>query len=284
MGVNQVLGSDQIRYCVHEKIRLDAAERVVDTYDGSAVDRFNGMVTDYNGRCGYFQYRSGALELIQREAESIRNQLEVQGRDRFSVRQRIIDPIAPPSEKPDPVAVVVDPADARNLSLCLSGDYPTLCKHQLLTSEQAQRVEQVELAKHYQMCASGNYPSLCKYNRLTADQAKVVEQSELRENYKVCISGDYPSLCKHGKLTIEQARLVEQAELDKNYRTCVSGDYPSLCAHQKLTADQAARVQQAERDKNYRNCASGQYPSLCNHNWLTEAQANEVAAAELRAY
>jgi hypothetical protein len=93
IGTDQVLYGPQIRYCVHEKIRLDAAESAVDSYDGNAVDRFNGMVSDYNGRCGSFRYRAGALEAIQSEAESMRHRLEAEGRSRFPHVTQMAEPV-----------------------------------------------------------------------------------------------------------------------------------------------------------------------------------------------
>jgi len=82
-GTNNVLTSAQLRYCVAEKIRLDAAEGAINNYNQAHVDRFNEMVADYNGRCGQFRYRSGALESARAEVERFRGALEADGRARF---------------------------------------------------------------------------------------------------------------------------------------------------------------------------------------------------------
>jgi len=82
-GTNQVLGSDQLRYCLAEEIRLEAARTVVNNYAESQVARFNAMVEDYNGRCGDFRYRRGALEGARTEVEGHRPKLEAEGRSRF---------------------------------------------------------------------------------------------------------------------------------------------------------------------------------------------------------
>ncbi len=67
VGRNQVLGVAQIRYCKTEKIRIEAFESVINnTYDHE-VDRFNGIVNDYNSRCGEFRYRRGDVERVERE-------------------------------------------------------------------------------------------------------------------------------------------------------------------------------------------------------------------------
>ena len=60
-GQNLVLSTAQIRYCLAEDIRMDAAKSAVNGYSDSDVDRFNAMVADYSSRCGSFRYRSGAL-------------------------------------------------------------------------------------------------------------------------------------------------------------------------------------------------------------------------------
>ena len=85
-GQNHVLSTAQIRYCLAEKIRLDAAEAVLNNfsnYSDSEVDRFNGYVNDYNSRCGEFRYLPGDLESARRDVDPYRSQLEVEGRNRF---------------------------------------------------------------------------------------------------------------------------------------------------------------------------------------------------------
>jgi len=102
VGTNNVLTSAQLRYCVAEEIRLDAAKGVINNYNDTHVDRFNEMVADYNGRCGQFRYRSGALEGARAEVERFRGALEADGRARF-VRAK-----AAPSQ--DLTFVPVEPA------------------------------------------------------------------------------------------------------------------------------------------------------------------------------
>lgn len=80
VGRNNVLTNTQIRYCLAEKIRLDAAEIVIDKHINSDVDRFNGFVADYNSRCGEFRYQQGALESARKDVEPYRAQLQAEGR------------------------------------------------------------------------------------------------------------------------------------------------------------------------------------------------------------
>ena len=84
VGSDLVLSTAQIRYCLAEDIRMNAAKSVVDSYNDSEVDRFNMMVTDYNSRCGSFRYRSGALESARRDVEPYRSQLIEEGRSRLT--------------------------------------------------------------------------------------------------------------------------------------------------------------------------------------------------------
>ncbi|WP_265706358.1 peptidoglycan-binding domain-containing protein, partial [Verminephrobacter aporrectodeae] len=83
VGTNNVLTSEQLRYCVAEEIRLNAAKEVTNNYNDSDVDRFNGIVADYNSRCGQSRYRSGSLEGARAEVERYRAVLEADGRARF---------------------------------------------------------------------------------------------------------------------------------------------------------------------------------------------------------
>ncbi|MCY4364238.1 MAG: peptidoglycan-binding protein [Gammaproteobacteria bacterium] len=109
---NNVLSSAQIRYCLAEKIRLDAAETVLNNYSDSDVDRFNGYVNDYNSRCGEFRYRQGSLEIAQRDIEPYRSQLQAEGRNRFvrstatTARPSASTPVSEPA-RPAPDATVL---------------------------------------------------------------------------------------------------------------------------------------------------------------------------------
>ena len=67
IGRNQVLGVAQIRYCKTEKIRIEAFESVINNAYNHEVDRFNGIVSDYNSRCGEFRYRRGDVERVEHE-------------------------------------------------------------------------------------------------------------------------------------------------------------------------------------------------------------------------
>lgn len=83
VGQDLVLSAAQIRYCLAEDIRMDAAKLVLNNYSESDVDRFNEMVKDYNSRCGSFRYHRGTLESARRDIEPNRSKLQAEGRGRF---------------------------------------------------------------------------------------------------------------------------------------------------------------------------------------------------------
>lgn len=88
VGQGLVLSREQIRYCLAEDIRIDAAKSAVNNYNDSDVARFNAMVADYNSRCSSFQYQTSNrgrndLKSAQRDIEPFRNQLQSEGRSRF---------------------------------------------------------------------------------------------------------------------------------------------------------------------------------------------------------
>lgn len=84
IGTGQSLTTDELRYCLAEKVRMDAAQSVVNEYDWPQVDRFNTMVADYNSRCGEFRYRSSSMSVAQDDVNAHRFELEQEGRDRIA--------------------------------------------------------------------------------------------------------------------------------------------------------------------------------------------------------
>jgi len=84
IGTGRSLGPAEIRYCLSEDIRLEAARGVVNDYSDSQINRFNAMVDDYNSRCGRFRYNPGTLASVKADVERNRSALEAQGHRRFS--------------------------------------------------------------------------------------------------------------------------------------------------------------------------------------------------------
>lgn len=98
VGRGNVLDAAQIRYCLAEDMRIQAANGAVDTYNGSQVDQFNGMVADYNSRCSEFRYRVGVLESARSEIEPYRLQIQSEGEARFHSVRSAVNPQAAPNE------------------------------------------------------------------------------------------------------------------------------------------------------------------------------------------
>lgn len=118
VGRNNVLAGAQLRYCVAEQIRVDAAEKVVNNYIEAHVDRFNAMVGDYNSRCGEFRYRQGSLQGAERAMEPYRSQLEQEGRGRIvrtgttgsnrpSGAGQFVPDVQPQKPPPDPTVLAI---------------------------------------------------------------------------------------------------------------------------------------------------------------------------------
>lgn len=136
---------------------------------------------------------------------------------------------------------------AQNLSTCLSGKYPSLCKREWLTTEELKKVEIAEHRQNLKTCLTGRYPSLCRKDKLTAEELQQVVAAEKRENLKTCLTGRYKSLCKKNLLTESELKQVLEAERAENLRICMTGLYPSLCERSLLTLEQLSQVQAAEK-------------------------------------
>jgi len=72
---NKVLNIRQIRYCMTEKIRIDAFESLINVANNHEVHRFNALVKDYKTRCGEYRYRQVDVERVQRELDPVRESI-----------------------------------------------------------------------------------------------------------------------------------------------------------------------------------------------------------------
>ncbi|GEJ56672.1 hypothetical protein [Anaeromyxobacter diazotrophicus] len=140
------------------------------------------------------------------------------------------------------------PARADNLETCLTGRYPTLCKHKLLTKDQLTAVREAERRANVDACMAGRYPTLCKHDLLTKEELAAVRDAERRVNLETCLAGRYPTLCTHNLLTPTEAASVRKAELQVNLDTCLTGRYLTLCNHDWLSSEELTRVRAAERN------------------------------------
>ncbi len=86
-GVDNLMFSDAaIRYCLAQIIRIDAVRALVDRYERAQVDYFNGLVADYNNRCGHYRYMEGARESAQAVVEPNRPKIESDAREVYRKR------------------------------------------------------------------------------------------------------------------------------------------------------------------------------------------------------
>lgn len=109
VGRDHVLGAAQIRYCLAEDIRMEAAKDSLNSYADSDVDQFNAMVADYNSRCGAFRYRSSALESARSDIEPFRFELAAEGRSHFAGKPTTASVSPSPTVNHDPVPPAVVP-------------------------------------------------------------------------------------------------------------------------------------------------------------------------------
>jgi hypothetical protein len=103
-----------------------------------------------------------------------------------------------------------------------------------------------ERSQNLTTCLSGRYPVLCKKQWLSPDEVRQAAAAEKQENLKVCLTGRYKSLCKKNLLSDSELKQVLAAEKTENLRTCLAGRYPSLCNKSLLTAEQLSQTKAAE--------------------------------------
>ena len=140
-----------------------------------------------------------------------------------------------------------------------------------------------ERSQNLTTCLSGRYPSLCKKHWLSSEESKKVESAERRENLKTCVTGHYPALCNKSKLSSDEAQQVVAAEKRENLKTCLTGRYKSLCKKHLLSETELKQVVAAEQSENLRTCLTGRYPSFCEKSLFTKEQLSQTQAAENRA-
>lgn len=81
VGSGLRFSTPQIRYCVYEKVRVEAMRDIIDS--NYQVTIFNHYVDDYNSRCTNFRYRRGSLQAVQSEVSAKMSVLRREGRSRF---------------------------------------------------------------------------------------------------------------------------------------------------------------------------------------------------------
>lgn len=136
--------------------------------------------------------------------------------------------------------------------------------------------------QNLQTCLSGKYPAMCRHDLLSAEERTQVTAAELRENFRVCLLGKYPALCDHAALTSAQAVAVREAERSENLKVCLTGKYKALCNHELLSGEERTKVRSVEVAENLRNCVDGRFAALCDRSLLSPQQLKQVSEAESR--
>lgn len=79
-GTNLSLNRGNIRYCLYQSTRLDAANAMLsaETNDG-VIGVFNTQVDDYNLRCGKYKYYTDDMSAVEAEVAAKRNSLTAEG-------------------------------------------------------------------------------------------------------------------------------------------------------------------------------------------------------------
>jgi hypothetical protein len=79
VGSGLTLNSNQIRYCLSEKIRLESWQTKVNNNSDVSVDGFNAAVDDYNRRCSSYRYKQYAMDTATSQVEARRQALSIEG-------------------------------------------------------------------------------------------------------------------------------------------------------------------------------------------------------------
>lgn len=78
IGTGQTLSRNEIRYCLSERVRVEAVGNYVDTTKQSHIDRYNTMVDDYNGRCSNYRYRQSDMSAVKAAVDLSGDRLKAQ--------------------------------------------------------------------------------------------------------------------------------------------------------------------------------------------------------------
>jgi hypothetical protein len=73
------LSAPQVKYCLSQDIRIQAAGKAVNQASAADVNRFRAVIDDYNPRCGNYHFTPGIFDSVKEEVETRRATLESQG-------------------------------------------------------------------------------------------------------------------------------------------------------------------------------------------------------------
>ncbi len=85
-GTERPFNQAEIRWCLAERIRLEAAGANIDRTKGDAVDAFNRAARGYNASCGHYTFRHEDRVAAERDVNSWENEIRAEGRGFFRPR------------------------------------------------------------------------------------------------------------------------------------------------------------------------------------------------------
>lgn len=77
-GPNQILSQGEIKYCLAERVRLEAMQGMLDNTQDAHITNFNFRVDDFNSRCSNYRYREADMVRARSEIDGMRGTLRTQ--------------------------------------------------------------------------------------------------------------------------------------------------------------------------------------------------------------
>lgn len=74
----QVLSRSEIRYCLAERVRVEAVADFIDATSDNHIDRYNSIVADYNSRCSNYKYRDSDMNAAKAAVDASGPALKLQ--------------------------------------------------------------------------------------------------------------------------------------------------------------------------------------------------------------
>jgi hypothetical protein len=74
----QILSLNEIRYCLSERVRVEAMSDYIDSTRQSHIDRYNALVGDYNARCSNYRYRQVDMDTVRASVDRSGDLLKAQ--------------------------------------------------------------------------------------------------------------------------------------------------------------------------------------------------------------
>lgn len=78
-SIGTIFDRSQIRYCLMQSIRIEAAKNSVSEPTEYQIDQINALVNDYNSRCSNFRYRERDMAAVKQEIAQITVRLRSEG-------------------------------------------------------------------------------------------------------------------------------------------------------------------------------------------------------------